>query len=62
MGFLPIVIVLLLVLFFISFALFIRRLIINSLVKANHLSDLERKMDQLIEQNDQLILLLKQKI
>lgn len=56
-----IIVILLIVLFFISFALFIRRLIINSSVKANNLSDLEEKMDRLIEQNDQLFLLLKEK-
>ncbi|WP_409368489.1 DUF4083 family protein [Lysinibacillus sp. 38-6] len=56
-----IIVILLIVLFFISFALFIRRLIINSSVKANNLSDLEKKMDRLIEQNDQLFLLLKEK-
>lgn len=61
MEFLPILIVLFFVLFFISFFLFIRRLIINSSVKANSLSDLEGKMDRLIEQNDQLFLLLKEK-
>jgi len=56
-----IIVILLIVLFFISFALFIRRSIINSSVKANNLSDLEEKMDRLIEQNDQLFLLLKEK-
>lgn len=56
-----IIVILLIVLFFISFALFIRRLIINSSVKANNLSDLEEKMDTVIEQNDQLFLLLKEK-
>lgn len=56
-----IIVILLIVLFFISFALFFRRLIINSSVKANNLSDLEEKMDRLIEQNDQLFLLLKEK-
>jgi len=56
-----IIVIFLIVLFFISFALFIRRLIINSSVKANNLSDLEEKMDRLIEQNDQLFLLLKEK-
>ena len=54
-----IIVILLIVLFFISFALFIRRLIINSSIKANNLSDLEEKMDRLIEQNEQLLLLLK---
>ncbi len=54
-----IIVILLIVLFFISFALFIRRLIINSSIKANNLSDLEEKMDRLIEQNEKLLLLLK---
>ena len=62
MGDLFMIIVLLLtVLFFVSFALFIRRLIINSLGKANSSSDLEGKMDRLIEQKEQLLLLLKEK-
>ena len=57
----PIIVIFLIVLFFISFALFIRRIIINSSVKANHSSNLEEKMDRLIEQNEQLLLLLKEK-
>ena len=62
MGDLFMIIVLLLtVLFFVSFSLFIRRLIINSLGKANSSSDLEGKIDRLIEQNEQLLLLLKEK-
>ncbi|WP_336046298.1 DUF4083 family protein [Solibacillus ferritrahens] len=44
----------------ISFALFIRRLLINSAVKANNSNDLGEKMDKLIEQNEQLLLLLKE--
>lgn len=55
-----IIVILLIILFFISFALFIRRLIINSSVKANNSSDLGEKMDKLIEQNEQLLLLLKE--
>ena len=57
----PIIVIILMVLFFISFALFIRRLIINSSAKANNLSDLGEKMDRIIEQNNQLFLLLKEK-
>lgn len=56
-----ITVILLISLFFISFALFIRRLIINSSVKSNSYNDLEKKLDKLIEQNEQLILLLKEK-
>lgn len=56
-----IIVIFLIVLFFLSFTLFIRRLIINSLVNANNSSDLEDKMDRLIEQNEQLLLLLKEK-
>ena len=56
-----IIILFLIILFFISFALFVRRLIINSSVKVNNSSDLEEKMDRLIEQNEQLLLLLKDK-
>lgn len=56
-----ITVILLIFLFFISFALFIRRLIINSSVKSNSYNDLEKKLDKLIEQNEQLILLLKEK-
>lgn len=60
-SFYPIIIMTLIVLFFISFALFIRRLLINSSVKAKNLSHLEKKVDRLIEQNDQLFSLLKEK-
>lgn len=56
----PISVMFLIILFFISFALFIRRLIINSSVKANNSSDLGEKIDKLIEQNEQLLLLLKE--
>ncbi len=56
-----IIVIFLIVLFFLSFTLFIRRLIINSIVNANNSSDLEDKMDRLIEQNEQLLLLLKEK-
>ena len=55
------IVMLLIVLFFISFALFIRRLIIDSSVKANNSRNLEEKIDRLIEQNEQLLLLLKEK-
>lgn len=58
---LAIIFLLLIILFFISFVLFIKRLIINSLVKANNSSGLVRKIDRLIEQNEQLLLLLKEK-
>lgn len=58
--FFPIIVMLLIISFFISFALFIRRLIINSSVKANNSSDLGKKIDKLIEQNEQLLLLLKE--
>lgn len=60
-NFFMITVILLISLFFISFALFIRRLIINSSVKSNSYNDLEEKLDNLIEQNEQLILLLKEK-
>ena len=56
----PVIVLLLVILFFISFALFIRRLLINSSVKANNSNDLGKKMDKLIEQNEQLLLLLKE--
>ncbi|MEK3765898.1 DUF4083 family protein [Solibacillus sp. FSL K6-4121] len=55
-----VIVLLLIILFFISFTLFIRRLIINSAVKANNSNDLGEKMDKLIEQNEQLLLLLKE--
>ena len=54
------IVMLLIILFFISLALFIRRLIINSSIKANNSRDLGEKMDKLIEQNEQLLLLLKE--
>ena len=56
----PVIVLLLVILFFISFALFIRRLLINSAVKANNSSDLSEKMDKLIEQNELILLLLKE--
>ena len=56
----PVIVLLLVILFFISFVLFIRRLLINSAVKANNSKDLNEKMDKLIEQNEQLLLLLKE--
>ena len=56
-----IILILLIILFFISFTLFIKRLIINSSVKANNSRDLEEKMDKLIEQNEQLLLLIKER-
>lgn len=56
----PVIVLLLVILFFISFVLFIRRLLINSTVKANNSKDLNEKMDKLIEQNEQLLLLLKE--
>ena len=55
-----VIVLFLIILFFISFTLFIRRLIINSVVKANNSNDLGKKMDKLIEQNEQLLLLLKE--
>lgn len=59
-GLFLIIIVLFLVgLFFISFALFIRRLMINSSV--NNSNDLGEKIDKLIKQNEQILLLLKEK-
>ena len=62
MGDLFLIIVLLLVgLFFISSALFIRRLLLNSSFKANNSNDLGAKIDKVIEQNKQLLLLLKEK-
>lgn len=54
-----IIIKLLILLFFISFALFTRRLLINASVKSNKSNELENKLDKLIEQNEQLLLLLK---
>lgn len=51
-NFFMITVILLISLFFISFALFIRRLIINSSVKSNSYNDLEEKLDNLIEQNE----------
>ena len=58
---LTIVFLLLIILFVISFVLFIKRLIINSLVEANNSTGLARKVDRLIEQNEQILLLLKEK-
>lgn len=37
------------VIFVVSFTLFIRRLLINSSVKNNQLSELEKKLDKIIE-------------
>ena len=54
-----IIIMLLILLFFISFALFTRRLLINASVKSNRSNELENKINRLIEQNEQLLLLLK---
>ena len=56
-----IIVLLLIILFFISFALFIRRLIINSSVRSGNSNNLEEKLDKLIDQNNQLLLLLKDK-
>ena len=49
-----IIIMLLILLFFISFALFTRRLLINASVKSNRSNELENKINRLIEQNEQL--------
>lgn len=57
--FLIIIVFFLVGLFFISFALFIRRLMINSSV--NNSNDLGGKIDKLIKQNEQILLLLKEK-
>lgn len=60
-GLIVIVVILLIVLFCISFVLFVRRLVANSSVNANNSNDLSKKIDKLIEQNEQLLLLLKEK-
>ncbi|MBO8173309.1 MAG: DUF4083 family protein [Bacillaceae bacterium] len=44
-----IVVIALVILFVISFTLFIRRLLVNSTEKVNQLRQIEKKLDQLIE-------------
>ncbi|WP_274310393.1 DUF4083 family protein [Solibacillus daqui] len=62
LQFIPIVAVFgLIILFFISFTLFIRRLLINSSVKSNNANKIGNKLDMLIEQNEKIISLLKEK-
>ncbi|MGE7922391.1 DUF4083 family protein [Viridibacillus arvi] len=55
------VIFVLIILFTISFALFIRRLLINTSQKNNHTHSIERQLEQIIEQNKEIISLAKEK-
>lgn len=52
---------LLAILFMISFALFVRRLLINSSIKSKGTSDIATKLDKIIEQNEKIISLNKEK-
>lgn len=51
----------LIILFFISFTSFIRRLLINSSTSSKNANDNGNKLDRLIEQNEKIISLLKEK-
>ncbi|MFC4559279.1 DUF4083 family protein [Virgibacillus kekensis] len=51
----------LILLFIISFIFFVRRLLINSSTQGNEAEEIEKKLDRIIEQNDRIISLLKDK-
>ncbi|WP_371514643.1 DUF4083 family protein [Solibacillus sp. R5-41] len=51
----------LILLFGFSFTLFIRMLLINSSARSNKSNKLEQKLDMLIEQNEKIISLLKER-
>ncbi|MBM7609811.1 Na+-transporting NADH:ubiquinone oxidoreductase subunit NqrF [Lysinibacillus composti] len=51
----------LIILFVVSFTLFIRRVLINSTIKNNEANEVEKKLDKIIEQNNKLIALLEKK-
>ncbi|RCW62762.1 DUF4083 family protein [Saliterribacillus persicus] len=56
-----VIVVGLIFLFFISLTVFIRRLLTNYSLRSNEAKDVEKKLDKLIEQNDIIISLLKEK-
>ncbi|MRH43259.1 DUF4083 domain-containing protein [Aquibacillus halophilus] len=56
-----VIVVGLIFLFFISFTVFIRRLLTNSSIRSNEANEVGKKLDTLIEQNDVIISLLKEK-
>jgi len=56
-----IIVIGLIILFFISLTLFIRRLLINSSVRSNESIEFGKKLDKIIEQNEEVISLLKEK-
>lgn len=58
---LTIIVIGLIILFVISLTLFIRRLLINALVRSKEYSEFEKKLDKIIEQNEKVISLLKEK-
>ncbi|NBI30173.1 DUF4083 family protein [Chengkuizengella marina] len=49
MSFLPLLFYLLIILFIVSFVLFIRRLLINSSAKVVHNAEINKKLDRVIE-------------
>lgn len=51
----------LIILFVISFTLFIRRLLTNSSARVNEANEDAKKLDRLIEQNEKIISLLEEK-
>ncbi|MGE7023625.1 DUF4083 family protein [Solibacillus cecembensis] len=51
----------LILLFVFSFTLFIRMLLINSSARSNKSNKLEQKLDMLIEQNEKILSLLKER-
>ncbi|MCH7322613.1 DUF4083 domain-containing protein [Solibacillus sp. MA9] len=51
----------LIILFFISFTHFIKKLLINSSARTNNANEIGKKLDMLIEQNEKIISLLKEK-
>ncbi|MHA6253277.1 DUF4083 family protein [Oceanobacillus sp. CAU 1775] len=51
----------LIILFVLSFTLFIRRMLINSSIKNTGSNEIEKKFDTIIEQNNKIISLLEKK-
>ncbi|AST90030.1 MULTISPECIES: DUF4083 family protein [Sutcliffiella] len=51
----------LILLFVISFSMFIRRILINSSIRANNSNAIAKKLDKLIEQNEKIVSLLEKK-
>lgn len=60
-GILIIIVIGLIILLVISFVFFISRLLINTSEKSNQSNELENKIDKLIEQNEKIISLLKER-